>query len=164
MAYKGFDDDVMCDVMCSLRQRGVAYKGFASNITDLQAIPAHVIDRAVAVQEPPVQSLIVEPREGAKLKVCPCLCVRMSVCLCVCVFVCLRVCTSACLCVCVSACLCVCVSVCLCVCVSVRLYVRRMRMHRHAACARTERAQGPSMRKDRARSSTLEHRHNTQSE
>jgi len=49
-------------------QRGVAYKGFASNITDLQAIPAHVIDRAVAVQEPPVQSLIVEPREGAKLK------------------------------------------------------------------------------------------------
>lgn len=49
-------------------QRGVAYKGFASNITDLQGIPAHVIDRAVAVQEPPVTSLIVEPREGAAVK------------------------------------------------------------------------------------------------
>lgn len=48
-------------------QRGVAYKGFPSNVTDLQAIPAHVIDRAVAVQEPPVQSLIVEPREGENI-------------------------------------------------------------------------------------------------
>jgi len=159
VAYKGFDDDVMCDVMCSLWQRGVAYKGFASNITDLQAIPAHVIDRAVAVQEPPVQSLIVEPREGAKLKVCPCLCVRMSVCLCVCVFVCLRVCVSVrlrvcvsvCLRVCVSVCLCVCVSVCLCVCASVcKAYAHAPAcgMRKDRACARTEHAQGPS---------TLEH-------
>ena len=49
-------------------QRGVAYKGFAANVTDLQSIPAHVIDRAVAVQEPPVQSLLVSPSEGATLR------------------------------------------------------------------------------------------------
>jgi hypothetical protein len=33
-------------------QRGVAYKGFAQGVRDLQSIPAHVVDAAVPVQEP----------------------------------------------------------------------------------------------------------------
>ncbi|EKX45474.1 sulfite oxidase [Guillardia theta CCMP2712] len=48
-------------------QRGVAYKGFASNITDLQHLPTHVIERAAPVQEPPVTSLIVHPANNAKV-------------------------------------------------------------------------------------------------
>ena len=31
-------------------QRGVAYKGFPGTVTDLQSIPPHMIDHAVAVQ------------------------------------------------------------------------------------------------------------------
>mmetsp|Transcript_9783 Transcript_9783/g.22769 ORF Transcript_9783/g.22769 Transcript_9783/m.22769 type:complete len:590 (+) Transcript_9783:181-1950(+) len=49
-------------------QRGVAYKGFAANVTDLKTIPSHVIDSAIAVQEAPVQSVIISPANNAEIR------------------------------------------------------------------------------------------------
>jgi len=49
-------------------QRGVAYKGFAGSVTDLKSLPTETIDRAIPVQEVPIQSVIVEPQSGASIQ------------------------------------------------------------------------------------------------